>query len=157
MLPILLSPSDRQGEAIVDTPARELRILCEHDWLDATWTRHAAGERGAEPHVHLHHVDAFYVLSGEMTLQVGPDLDRVVATDDTLVLVPPGLVHGFDNDSSGEVRFLNFHAPGCGFSSTCAAGGSSTRSRRLPTAADRPRMRSSPDPAAEKASCAKTG
>jgi len=113
--PILLSPSDRQGEAIVDTPARELRILCEHDWLDATWTRHAAGERGAEPHVHFHHVDAFYVLSGEMTLRIGPDLDRVVATDDTLVLVPPGLVHGFDNDSSGEVRFLNFHAPGCGF------------------------------------------
>jgi quercetin dioxygenase-like cupin family protein len=113
--PILLSPSDRQGEAIVDTPARELRILCEHDWLDATWTRHAAGERGAEPHVHFHHVDAFYVLSGEMTLRMGPDLDRVVATDDTLVLVPSGLVHGFDNDSSGEVRFLNFHAPGCGF------------------------------------------
>jgi mannose-6-phosphate isomerase-like protein (cupin superfamily) len=115
MQTIVLQPGKGGGEVIVDTPARELRILCEHDWLDATWTRHAAGERGAEPHVHLHHVDAFYVLSGEMTLRVGPDLDRVVATDDTLVLVPPGLVHGFDNDSSGEIRFLNFHAPGCGF------------------------------------------
>jgi quercetin dioxygenase-like cupin family protein len=115
VLPILLSPGSGEGEAIVDTPARELRILCEHEWLHATWTRHAAGERGAEPHLHLHHVDAFYVLSGEMTLHVGPDLERLVARAGTLALVPPGLVHGFDNDSSGEMRFLNFHAPGCGF------------------------------------------
>src|SRR3954451_7588301 len=113
--PRLLRPENGEGEAIVDTMERELRILCEHDWLHATWTRHAAGERGAEPHVHLHHVDVFYVLAGEMTLQVGPRLERVVATGGTLVMVPPGLVHGFDNDSSGEVRFLNFHAPGCGF------------------------------------------
>jgi len=30
-------------------------------------------------------------------------------------MVPPGVVHGFDNDGPGELRFLNFHAPGCGF------------------------------------------
>ena len=29
--------------------------------------------------------------------------------------MPPGVVHGFDNDGPGELRFLNFHAPGCGF------------------------------------------
>src|SRR4051812_29024635 len=113
--PVVLRPADGEGEAIVDTELRELRILCDHEWLNVTWTRHAAGERGAEPHVHLHHVDAFYVLSGEMTLHVGPALERLTATDDTLVVVPPGLVHGFGNDSAGEVRFLNFHAPGCGF------------------------------------------
>lgn len=113
--PVLLRPADGEGEAIVDTPNRELRILCDHEWLNATWTRHAAGERGAEPHIHLHHVDAFYVLAGEMTLRVGPGLEQLTAGAGTLVLVPPGLVHGFDNDSDGEMRFLNFHAPGCGF------------------------------------------
>lgn len=104
-----------EGEAISDTPNRELRILCEHDWLNVTWTRHAEGERGAEPHVHLHHVDAFYVLAGELALQVGPELDRVAASAGTLLMVPPGVVHGFDNDGPGELRFLNFHAPGFGF------------------------------------------
>jgi mannose-6-phosphate isomerase-like protein (cupin superfamily) len=104
-----------EGEAISDTPSRELRILCDHDWLNVTWTRHAEGERGAEPHVHFHHVDAFYVLAGELALQVGPGLDRVAASAGTLILVPPWVVHGFDNDGPGELRFLNFHAPGCGF------------------------------------------
>jgi mannose-6-phosphate isomerase-like protein (cupin superfamily) len=111
--PVLLGPGT--GEAIVDTPNRELRILCEHEWLHATWTRHAEGERGADPHVHLRHVDAFYVLAGELTLRAGPELERLAATPGTLVLVPPGLVHGFDNDGPGELRFLNFHAPGYGF------------------------------------------
>ncbi|HKP19163.1 MAG TPA: cupin domain-containing protein [Gaiellaceae bacterium] len=105
----------REGEAIVDTPARELRILSDHELLNLTWTRHVAGERGAEPHVHLRHTDAFYVLAGELTFGIGPDLERVVAPAGTLVLVPPGVVHGFDNDGPAETRFLNVHAPGGGF------------------------------------------
>jgi mannose-6-phosphate isomerase-like protein (cupin superfamily) len=104
-----------EGEAISDTPNRELRILCDHDWLNVTWTRHAEGERGAEPHVHLRHVDAFYVLAGELALQIGPTLERVAASAGTLIMVPPGVVHGFDNDGPGELRFLNFHTPGSGF------------------------------------------
>jgi quercetin dioxygenase-like cupin family protein len=110
---LLLRPCG--GEAITNTPERELRILCDHDLLNLTWTRHAAGERGAEPHVHLHHTDAFYVLEGEITCRIGPRLERVVARAGTLVLIPPGVVHGFDNDSSAEVRFLNVHAPSGGF------------------------------------------
>ncbi len=104
-----------EAEAISDTPERELRILSDHELLNLTWTRHTAGERGAEPHVHLHHTDAFYVLAGEVTFAVGPELEQLVASAGTLVLVPPGVVHGFDNDSDGEVRFLNIHAPSGGF------------------------------------------
>src|SRR5438128_6991959 len=111
--PVLLDA--REGEAITDTATRELRILCDHDLLNLTWTRHAAGERGAEPHVHLHHTDAFYVLAGEVTLGIGPELERVVASAGTLVLVPPGVVHSFDNDGPVEVRFVNVHAPSGGF------------------------------------------
>lgn len=114
-VPHLLAPADRGGEAITDTPRRELRILCEHEWLHATWTRHVTGERGADPHVHLRHVDVFYVLAGELRLQVGPDLECLKATPGTVVMVPPGVVHGFANDGPEELRFLNFHAPGCGF------------------------------------------
>lgn len=104
-----------ESEAIANTPARELRILSDHDLLNLTWTRHAAGERGAEPHVHLRHTDAFYVLEGEVTFGLGPELEKVVATAGTLVLMPPGVVHSFDNDGPSEARFLNVHAPGGGF------------------------------------------
>jgi mannose-6-phosphate isomerase-like protein (cupin superfamily) len=114
-VPHLLAPGDHQGEAITDTPPRELRILLEHDWLTVTWTRHAVGERGAEPHVHLRHVDAFYVLEGELALRLGPELERATAGAGSLVMVPPGVVHGFDNDGPRELRFLNYHAPGSGF------------------------------------------
>jgi quercetin dioxygenase-like cupin family protein len=111
--PLLLRPG--QGEVIVDRPKRELRILCDHEWLTVTWTRHAAGQRGAEPHVHREHVDAFYVLDGQLTFQVGPAREPLIGTAGTLVVVPPGVVHGFDNDGPGEARFLNFHAPDGGF------------------------------------------
>ena len=104
-----------EAEAISDTPERELRILSDHELLNLTWTRHTAGERGAEPHVHLHHTDAFYVLAGDVTFVLGPELEKLAAAAGTLVLVPPGVVHGFDNDSDGEVRFLNAHAPSGGF------------------------------------------
>jgi quercetin dioxygenase-like cupin family protein len=109
----LLGPGE--GEAIVDTSSRELRILSDHELLNLTWTRHVAGERGADPHVHRRHTDAFYVLAGEMTFRLGPDFEAVVGSAGTLVLIPPGVVHGFDNESSGEVRFLNIHAPSGGF------------------------------------------
>jgi mannose-6-phosphate isomerase-like protein (cupin superfamily) len=111
--PILLGPGE--GEAIVDKPHRELRILCDHEWLTVTWTRHTAGERGAEPHYHRQHADSFYVLAGEMTVRLGARLEPVTAGAGTLVVIPPGVVHSFDNDGSEELRFLNFHAPDGGF------------------------------------------
>lgn len=113
--PVLRRPSDGEGETVVDQPRRTLRILFSHDLLDVTWTRHEAGERGAEPHVHREHVDSFYVLEGELTFRVGPDLEVVTAPAGTFVSVPPNVVHGFDNDSSEQVRFLNYHAPSGGF------------------------------------------
>jgi mannose-6-phosphate isomerase-like protein (cupin superfamily) len=104
-----------EGEAITHTAERELRVFCDHDLLNLTWTRHAAGERGAEPHIHKHHTDAFFVLQGEVTFGLGPELQQVVAPAGTLVLVPAGVIHGFDNDGHTETRFLNIHAPGGGF------------------------------------------
>jgi mannose-6-phosphate isomerase-like protein (cupin superfamily) len=100
---------------ITDKPDRELRILCDHDWLTVSWFRYGEGERGADPHVHHHHVDSFYVLDGRVSIRLGPDLEQIAADAGTLVLIPPNVVHAFDNDGPGEARFLNFHAPGGGF------------------------------------------
>jgi quercetin dioxygenase-like cupin family protein len=111
--PVLLAVDD--GEAIVDRPRRSVHVLFEHEFLDASYACSEAGERGAQPHIHLEHVDAFYVLEGEVSFRVGPDLDVVRAGAGTFVMVPPNLVHGFDNDSDATARWLNFHGPSTGF------------------------------------------
>ena len=103
------------GDVVRDTPASRLEILSDRDELHATWTRFAAHRDGASPHVHREHADLFYVLEGEFTILVGPDRTERAIGPGTLALAPPLVVHGFRNASAGEMRYLNFHAPGGGF------------------------------------------
>jgi mannose-6-phosphate isomerase-like protein (cupin superfamily) len=69
-----------------------------------------AGFPGPPPHRHLHTVDSFYVLDGELTLQVAGE--AVAAGANTYAFVPPGNVHTFSNQSDTPVRVLNVMAPG---------------------------------------------
>jgi quercetin dioxygenase-like cupin family protein len=64
---------------------------------------------GPGPHFHKEHVDAFYVLEGELEFINGTETLRAVAG--TTVAVPPGIVHGFTNPGPGRARYLNIHAP----------------------------------------------
>lgn len=65
--------------------------------------------RALEPHVHDDEDDAFYILQGELTFDLGRD--QVKAPPGTFVLVPPGVEHGFRNETEQPVRILNIHAP----------------------------------------------
>jgi mannose-6-phosphate isomerase-like protein (cupin superfamily) len=103
------------GEVIGDSPERRVEILSEHEPLHATWSRFGPGRDGADPHVHRHHTDVFYVLEGELTVTLGPEHEAVAVPAGTLARVPPLVVHGFRNASDGELRYLNLHAPGTGF------------------------------------------
>ena len=64
------------------------------------------------PHEHDDHVDAFYVLDGEVEFTVGED--TILAGPGTLLAAPPGARHGF-RGVRGTARVLNFHAPDTGF------------------------------------------
>jgi quercetin dioxygenase-like cupin family protein len=64
------------------------------------------------PHVHDDHVDAFYVLDGEVEFTVGET--TTVVGPGTLLAAPPGARHGFKG-VRGKARVLNFHAPDAGF------------------------------------------
>jgi mannose-6-phosphate isomerase-like protein (cupin superfamily) len=104
-----------EGAALSNRAERTVRALFEHPLLDATWSRYEPGEKGPDPHIHREHVDAFYVVEGELEFGVGPDVQPVHAPAGTFVLVPPDVVHTFANRSRASVRWLNFHAPSTGF------------------------------------------
>jgi quercetin dioxygenase-like cupin family protein len=103
------------GDVVRDVPKSRVEIFSDGDELHATWTRFAAHLDGAAAHVHREHNDLFYVLDGEFTILVGPEQTERAIGPGTLVLAPPLVVHGFRNASDGEMRYLNFHAPGGGF------------------------------------------
>jgi quercetin dioxygenase-like cupin family protein len=104
-----------EGEPISDGPTKTVRTVFEHELIDVTWTRYEPGERGPDPHVHHAHVDAFYVVEGDLVFGVGPEVEPVRAPAGTLVLVPPNVVHTFENAGPATARWLNFHAPSTGF------------------------------------------
>jgi quercetin dioxygenase-like cupin family protein len=104
-----------EGEVIGDSPDRRVEILSDADALHATLSRFGPGREGADLHVHTEHSDLFYVLEGELTVRLGVEDEQVVVPTGAIACVPPNVVHGFRNASAAELRYLNFHAPGCDF------------------------------------------
>jgi mannose-6-phosphate isomerase-like protein (cupin superfamily) len=103
-----------EGEKITDRPdQRRATLLVDSDEITVTEFFYGPGERGANRHVHHHHADAFLVLEGELTLAVGSGSLRAPAG--TLVVFPPNVVHGFDNDGTESALFYNLHMPASGF------------------------------------------
>lgn len=102
-----------EGDRITDRPERRATVLVETDELTISEFHYGAGERGAPPHVHRAHADAFLIVEGEFTFHLR-DGSRSLGAG-TLVVFPPGVVHGFDNDSNAHARAFNFHTPSFGF------------------------------------------
>jgi quercetin dioxygenase-like cupin family protein len=63
---------------------------------------------GPPPHVHDHGDEVFYVLDGEMVLQLGDEV--VVGRTGQLVRIPAGTTHAFVVTSE-TARVLNFYVP----------------------------------------------
>ncbi len=112
-LVVVLRAGGTEGETITDLPNRHAALLLDLDELAVTECSYGSGERGAELHVHRHHADAFLVLEGELEIKLREGSFTVPAG--TFVLVPPGVVHGFDNESGTTMRYFNLHAPSVGF------------------------------------------
>jgi quercetin dioxygenase-like cupin family protein len=68
---------------------------------------------GVDPHTHDDHVDAFYVLAGEVDFVVEDEVQR--AGPGSFLAAPPGARHGFSNPGPADLRVVNFHAPDAGF------------------------------------------
>jgi mannose-6-phosphate isomerase-like protein (cupin superfamily) len=107
--PLVISPGE--GEAI----GERIRIKAGRPEIVVTESRYEPGRRGPDPHVHRHHVDAFWILEGRLAFALGPDGHEVEAGAGSFALVPPMVVHSFRNPAPEPARFLNIHAPGMGF------------------------------------------
>jgi mannose-6-phosphate isomerase-like protein (cupin superfamily) len=114
--PFVLGPGE--GERI----SERLRIKVGRPEFVVTESDYEPGGRGPDPHVHRHHVDAFWVLKGRLALALGREGEEVEAGADGFALVPPGVVHTFRNPGPEGARFLNFHAPGMGFDTYLRSG-----------------------------------
>lgn len=102
-----------EGETIGGrTPDRRATLLVDTDALTVTEFAYGPGQPGADLHVHREHADAFLVVEGELVLHYR-DGD-LAAPAGTLTVLPPGVVHGFDNGPSAS-RFYNLHLPASGF------------------------------------------
>jgi mannose-6-phosphate isomerase-like protein (cupin superfamily) len=112
-LVVIRRTGGEEGERITDKPDRRATILVDADELTLSEFVYGGGQRGAQPHVHHEHADAFLVLEGEFAFHNRDGTISVGA--ETIVLFPPNVVHGFDNDSSETARCFNFHMPASGF------------------------------------------
>ena len=103
------------AETITARDARDVVILLESPELTVTWSRYGEGERGPDLHLHHRHTDAFYVIAGELTFDLGTGPERSVLPAGGYVAVPPDVAHSFHNARAEDARWLNFHAPDTGF------------------------------------------
>jgi quercetin dioxygenase-like cupin family protein len=108
--PVVRHPG--QGEVLFDGESGSSRIKVARHELLLSETSLASGARGAAPHIHRKHADAFYVLEGGLDFHVAGKQWTLEAG--ALMLAPPGLVHGFQVGPQG-VRHLNIHTPGDAF------------------------------------------
>jgi mannose-6-phosphate isomerase-like protein (cupin superfamily) len=89
-----------------------LRVRASYPQLDLVEFETAGDWSGPRAHYHARHVDAFYVLHGELEFRVAGE--NLIAAAGTSVVVPPGVVHAF-SPRGDDARFLNVHAPGIDF------------------------------------------
>jgi quercetin dioxygenase-like cupin family protein len=92
---------------------RTHRIKADLPHLSVIELGFGAGWEGVDPHTHDDHVDAFYVLGGEIAFTL--DEGETRAGPGTFFAAPPGARHGFRHPGDGRVSLLNVHAPDVGF------------------------------------------
>ena len=68
-----------------------------------------ARSAGPRAHYHAHTDEAFYVLDGTLTIQVGDKSIRAEAG--AFVLVPQGMVHTVSNEEGSPARYLALFTP----------------------------------------------
>src|SRR6202020_1989286 len=107
--PILNPPPQGRTVAVVGDVYRFLATGEDTNGNYALWEAIGPPGGGPPPHVHSREEEGFYVLDGEMTLQVGDK--RLVETAVMFANMPVGTPHSFKNESNRPAKMLISIAP----------------------------------------------
>jgi quercetin dioxygenase-like cupin family protein len=107
-----MAPRLEPAETLIAGEDADVELLADHTYLALSASRFAAGAGPTPPlHVHAGHAEVFYVLDGTLRFQL-EDCETVAGAG-SWVVMPPGVTHTFRTD--GAARFLDLHAPSCGY------------------------------------------
>ena len=106
-------PSGKQ-EPILRSDSSEISLLVADEVLSLTYASRPGGERVTDRHVHQH-AEAFYVLGGELTFEVGPERETITIGAGGFVAAPPGVAHSYSTAAGLPARWLVIHARDGGF------------------------------------------
>ncbi len=106
---LVTEPGEGRTIAVVGDVYRFLATGEDTNGKYALWEAIVPPGGGPPPHVHSREEEGFYVLEGEITLQVGHK--RLVATAGMFVNMPVGTPHSFTNESSKPAKMLISVAP----------------------------------------------
>ncbi len=101
-------------EPILRHDRHEISLLVASENLSLTYASRPAGERVTHPHSHQH-TEAFYVLEGELTFEVGPERETITIGAGGFVAAPPGLAHSYGTAGNHPARWIIIHARDGGF------------------------------------------
>ena len=94
---------------------REISILLAREQITITHARYSACEQVAGRHIHRKHTDAFYVLEGELTFEIGCEPRTITVSQGGFIAAPPEVAHSFHTDGDRPARWLTIHAQDGGF------------------------------------------
>src|SRR5580700_5284755 len=101
---LLKRPGEGRTVAVFGDVYRFLAVADDTNGKYALWEAVVPPGGGPPPHVHSREEEGFYILEGEITLQVGDKL--LVVTAGTFANMPVGTLHSFKNESSRSAKML---------------------------------------------------
>ena len=107
--PTIKTPGEGRTIAVVGDVYRFLATGEETGGKYAMWEAIVPPGGGPPPHIHRREEEAFYVLDGEITFQIGEQ--RLVATAGMFANMPIGSLHSFKNETGKPAKMLISVAP----------------------------------------------
>lgn len=107
--PTLRKPEEGRTIAVVGDIYRFLATGDDTDGKYAMWEAIVPPGGGPPPHIHSREEESFFILEGEITLQVGDE--RIIAKAGAFANMPVGSQHSFKNATDKLARMIISVAP----------------------------------------------
>jgi quercetin dioxygenase-like cupin family protein len=108
---LLVEPED--GNIITNPLGGKMVVKLRDQDTESAYSVHdniiPAGSPGPRPHIHRNHDEVFYILEGQISVQIGSQ--NLTAPAGSFVIVPRGEVHRPSNPGSEPARVLLLFSP----------------------------------------------